>query len=61
MIWCSTALIAIVGAREFGSTAFNVLGLLSGLYLFWLGLRAVRARRGTRITRPSTRALLAVP
>ncbi|WP_300733540.1 LysE family transporter [Pseudomonas sp.] len=44
VIWCSTALIAIVGAREFGSTAFNVLGLLSGLYLFWLGLRAVRAQ-----------------
>ena len=36
VIWCSTALIAIVGAREFGSTAFNVLGLISGLYLFWL-------------------------
>ena len=46
VIWCSTALIAIVGAREFGSTAFNVLGLLSGLYLFWLGLRAVRAQPG---------------
>ena len=46
VIWCSTALIAIVGAREFGSTAFNVLGLISGLYLFWLGLRAVRAQRG---------------
>ncbi len=45
VIWCSTALIAIVGAREFGSTTFNVLGLLSGLYLFWLGLRAVRAQR----------------
>lgn len=48
VIWCSTALIAIVGAREFGSTAFNVLGLLSGLYLFWLGLRAVRAQRNSR-------------
>ncbi|MES2868730.1 MAG: LysE family transporter [Pseudomonadota bacterium] len=47
VIWCSTALIAIVGAREFGSTAFNVLGLLSGLYLFWLGLRAVRAQRSS--------------
>ena len=46
VIWCSTALIAIVGAREIGSTAFDVLGVLSGLYLFWLGLRAVRARRG---------------
>ena len=47
VIWCSTALIAIVGAREFGSTAFNVLGLISGLYLFWLGLRAVRAKRSS--------------
>ncbi|KMM86052.1 Threonine/homoserine/homoserine lactone efflux protein [Pseudomonas taetrolens] len=47
VIWCSTALIAIVGAREFGSTTFNVLGLLSGLYLFWLGLRAVLARKSS--------------
>ena len=47
VIWCSTALIAIVGAREFGSTAFNVLGLISGLYLFWLGLRAVLAKSGS--------------
>ncbi|MVW88096.1 LysE family translocator [Pseudomonas sp. PB101] len=45
VVWCSTALIAIVGAREIGSTAFDVLGVLSGLYLFWLGWRAVRARR----------------
>src|SRR5476651_69568 len=47
VVWCSTALIAIVGAREIGSTAFDVLGVLSGLYLFWLGLRAVRARRSS--------------
>jgi threonine/homoserine/homoserine lactone efflux protein len=45
VIWCSTALVAIVGAREIGSTAFDVLGVLSGLYLFWLGWRAVRAHR----------------
>jgi threonine/homoserine/homoserine lactone efflux protein len=45
VVWCSTALIAIVGAREIGSTAFDVLGVLSGLYLFWLGWRAVRAQR----------------
>jgi len=35
VVWCSTALIAIVGAREIGSDAFNILGVLSGLYLFW--------------------------
>ena len=45
VVWCSTALIAIVGAREIGSTAFDVLGVLSGLYLFWLGWCAVRATR----------------
>ncbi|WP_426237187.1 LysE family translocator [Pseudomonas sp. TWP3-2] len=45
VIWCSTALIAIVGAKEIGSTAFDVLGVLSALYLFWLGWRAVRAKR----------------
>ncbi|MHC8304703.1 LysE family translocator [Pseudomonas sp. PB3P13] len=50
VIWCSAALIAIVGAREVGSTAFDVLGIISGVYLFWLGLRAVRARRNTAQT-----------
>ena len=45
MVWCSTALIAIVGAREVGSTAFDALGVLSGLYLFWLGWRAIRTQR----------------
>lgn len=47
VVWCSTALVAIVGAREIGSSAFDVLGVLSGLYLFWLGMRAIRARRST--------------
>ncbi|MCE4053291.1 LysE family translocator [Pseudomonas sp. Au-Pse12] len=45
VVWCSTALVAIVGAREIGSDAFNILGVLSGLYLFWLGLRAIRSQR----------------
>ncbi|AIC18514.1 MULTISPECIES: LysE family translocator [Pseudomonas] len=47
VVWCSTALIAIVGAREIGSSAFDVLGVLSGLYLFWLGLRAIRSQRSS--------------
>ncbi|SEM37401.1 Threonine/homoserine/homoserine lactone efflux protein [Pseudomonas sp. ok272] len=51
VIWCSTALIAIVGAREIGSGAFDVLGVLSGLYLFWLGMRAIRSR-GTSTDAP---------
>ncbi len=44
VVWCSTALVAIVGAREIGSSAFDVLGVLSALYLFWLGIRAIRPR-----------------
>ena len=47
VVWCSAALIAIVCAKEVGSTAFDVLGIISGVYLFWLGLRAVRAKRST--------------
>ncbi|WP_350613495.1 LysE family translocator [Pseudomonas sp. HY7a-MNA-CIBAN-0227] len=50
VVWCSTALIAIVGAREIGSSAFDVLGVLSGLYLFWLGARAIRTRRSSEET-----------
>ncbi|MCY1404326.1 Leucine efflux protein [compost metagenome] len=46
VLWCSTALVAIVGAREIGSSVFDILGVLSGLYLFWLGLRALRSRPG---------------
>ncbi|MFC6337264.1 LysE family translocator [Pseudomonas sp. CCM 7891] len=49
VVWCSTALIAIVGAREIGSSAFDVLGVLSGLYLFWLGWRAIRTQRGSEV------------
>ena len=44
VIWCSTALAAIIGARVVGSTAFDVLGVISGLFLFWLGWRAIRTR-----------------
>lgn len=50
VVWCSTALIAIVGAREIGSSAFDVLGVLSALYLFWLGVRAIRTRRSSEET-----------
>lgn len=47
VLWCSTALVAIVGARQIGSSVFDILGLLSGLYLFWLGWRALRSRPGS--------------
>ncbi len=44
VVWSSLALIAVIGAREIGPLLFDVLGLVCGLYLGWLGLAALRAR-----------------
>jgi len=45
VLWASTALVAIIGVNAIGSLVFDILGAISGVYLFWLGLRAVRTRR----------------
>lgn len=45
VLWSTLALVAIVGVTAVGSLVFDVLGLVSGLYLFWLGWRAFRVRR----------------
>ncbi len=47
VLWASLALIAIIGARSFGTLVFDLLGLVCGAYLCWLGLRAVTARAGS--------------
>jgi threonine/homoserine/homoserine lactone efflux protein len=47
MVWSSLALLAIVGARAIGPLVFDVLGLICGFYLAWLGGKAVSARRRT--------------
>jgi len=44
VLWATIALVAIVGVHAIGPLVFDLLGLVSGLYLFWLGLRAVRTR-----------------
>ncbi len=44
VLWSTLALLAIVGVRSVGSTVFDLLGLACGLYLGWLGVRALRAR-----------------
>ncbi len=43
--WGSLALVAIVGAKSIGAMVFDILGLLCGAYLLWLGWRAVSAKR----------------
>jgi threonine/homoserine/homoserine lactone efflux protein len=45
VLWSSLALIAIIGAHAIGRTVFDVLGLLCGLYLCWLGATALGAKR----------------
>jgi threonine/homoserine/homoserine lactone efflux protein len=44
VLWASLSLVAIIGARTIGTLFFDLLGLVCGAYLGWLGLRAVSAR-----------------
>ena len=44
VLWASLSLIAILGARSFGTLLFDILGLACGLYLCWLGFQAVSVR-----------------
>ena len=44
VLWASLSLVAILGARSFGTLVFDILGLGCGLYLGWLGFRAVTLR-----------------
>jgi threonine efflux protein len=46
VLWASLSLIAIIGARTIGTLIFDVLGLVCGVYLCWLGVRSATARRG---------------
>lgn len=41
-LWCALAILAIVGVSQLGHTLFDVLGVLCGAYLIWLGWQAIR-------------------
>ncbi len=64
VVWSTLALLAIIGARSIGSLVFDLLGLVCGLYLAWLGGRAVGARRRdpdapvVQVRRPLLRGLV---
>ena len=45
-LWSGLALVAIIGVTTIGTLVFDLLGTVSGLYLFWLGWRALRVRKG---------------
>lgn len=44
LVWSALALVAIVGAKSIGTAIFDILGLLCGCYLAWIGWSAVRAK-----------------
>lgn len=44
ILWSTLALIAIVGARTIGTLVFDVLGMVCGLYLAWIGWGAFNAK-----------------
>lgn len=64
VLWSGLAIAAIIGARQIGSLVFDVLGLVCGVYLGWLGLRALRTRRAAAdaplvvVARPLLRGLV---
>lgn len=45
VVWASLSLVAIIGAHTIGRGFFDGLGLVCGLYLCWLGIGALRAKR----------------
>lgn len=62
LLWYTLALTSIIGATSIDQLVFRALGLVSGLYLTWLGLQAIRTaargRNGAATGEPVRRPLL---
>lgn len=58
LVWNGLALLALIGAREVGAGVFAALDLVSGLYLGWLGARALGVGAAARQVLAPRRALL---
>ena len=52
LLWYTLALVSIIGATSLDQTIFRALGLASGLYLVYLGLRALSARSRSEAEAP---------
>lgn len=55
LVWAVFANIAIIGVSQFGPLLFNILGVVCGMYLIWLGVKALK-RNGS-----AQRALIDTP
>jgi threonine/homoserine/homoserine lactone efflux protein len=64
LMWSALALVALVGANVLAPWVFQALASFCGLYLFWLGARAVLVRRreaaavAAHVRRPLRRGLV---
>jgi threonine/homoserine/homoserine lactone efflux protein len=60
ILWASLSLVAIIGAHTISRGVFDALGIVCGIYLCWLGLTAIRAKRDAsgRLTAEAKRPLL---
>src|SRR4051812_2684785 len=55
VVWATISLVAIIGVHAIGPVVFDLLGLVSGVYLLWLGYRALTFRRSGASTPARTR------
>ena len=44
LVWSAFAILAIIGVSRLGPELFDALGVACGLYLIWLGAKALRAK-----------------
>jgi len=56
--WTALALAAIIGVNQLGPTLFDLLGVFCGLYLCYLGVKAVMSREGAVAPVGSNRPLM---
>lgn len=58
LAWSALALAAIIGVNQLGPTLFDLLGIGCGLYLCYLGIKAIRSRGDGNGTVGSNRPLM---
>jgi threonine/homoserine/homoserine lactone efflux protein len=46
ILWGTLALAAIIGVSQLGPQVFEIMGLICGAYLVYLGIKAIRTREG---------------
>ncbi|HSI41477.1 MAG TPA: LysE family translocator [Xanthobacteraceae bacterium] len=58
VFWGTLAFAAIIGVNQLGPTLFDLLGLVCGFYLVYLGIKAIRTKGGTAAPVGSHRPLV---